>query len=51
MAHPALQCPNVYAVPQMFCCESVAELVQEEMPAVRPFGTFISMLGKTLSAV
>ena len=51
MAHPALQCPDVNAVPQMLCCESVAELVEEEMPAVRPLGAFVSMLGDALSAV
>jgi hypothetical protein len=51
MAHPALQCPNVNAMPQMFCCESVAELVKEEMPTVRPLDAFVSMLGDALSAV
>ena len=48
MAHPALQRPDVDAVPQMLCCEGVAELVEKEMPAVRPFGAFISMFGNTL---
>ena len=51
MTHPALQCPNVNAVPQMFCCERVAELVEEEMTAVRPLDAFVSMLGDALSAV
>jgi hypothetical protein len=51
MAHPTLQCPDVDAVSQMLSCESVAELVEEEMPAVWSFGTFVSMLGDALSAV
>jgi len=51
MAHLALQCPNVNAVPQMFCCESVPELVEEEMPAVRSLDAFVSVFGHTLSAV
>jgi hypothetical protein len=29
----------------------VAELVEEEMPAVRPLGTFVSVFGDALSAV
>jgi hypothetical protein len=49
--HPALQCPDIDAVSQMLCCECVAELVEEEMPAVRSLGAFVSMLGDTLSAV
>ena len=51
MAHPALQCPNVDTVPQMLCCESVAELVEEEMPAMRSLGAFVSVFGDALSAV
>ena len=51
MAHPALQCPDVNAVPQMLCCESVTELVEKEMPAVRPLGAFVSLFGDALSAV
>ena len=51
MAHPALQCPNVDAVPQMLCCESVTELVEEEMSAVRPLGAFVSVFGDALPAV
>jgi hypothetical protein len=51
MAHPVLQCPNVDAVPQVLCCESVTELVEKEMPAVRPLGAFVSVFGDALSAV
>jgi len=51
MAHPTLQCPDVDAVPQMLCCESVAEFVEEEMPAVPSLGAFVSMFGDALSAV
>ena len=51
MTHPALQCPNVDAVPQMLCCESVAELVEEEMPTVRPLGAFVSVFGDALTAI
>jgi len=51
MTHPALQCPDVYSVPQMLCCERVAELVEEEMPAVRSLGAFVSVFGDALSAV
>src|SRR5208282_5981887 len=51
MPHPALQCPNVDAVPQVLCCESMAELVEEEMSAIRPLGTFVSVFGDALSAV
>jgi len=32
MPHPALQCPDIDAVPQVLRCESVAELVEEEGP-------------------
>jgi hypothetical protein len=35
----------------MLCCESVAELVEEEMPAVRPLGAFVSVFGHALSAI
>ena len=51
MAHPVLQRPDVDAMPQMLCCKSVPELVEEEMPAVRPFGAFVSVFGDALSAV
>jgi hypothetical protein len=51
MAHPVLQCPDIDAVPQMLCCESVAEFMEEKMPAVRPLGAFVSVFGDALSAI
>src|SRR5258708_1508202 len=45
MAHPALQCSDVDAVPQMLRCESVAELVEEEIPAVRSLCASVSVFG------
>ena len=38
-------------MPQMLCCERVAELVEEEMPAIRSLDAFVSVFGHTLSAV
>jgi hypothetical protein len=51
MAHPTLQCPDVNAVSQMLCCKSVAELVEEEMPAEWSLCAFVSVFGDALSAV
>ena len=51
MTHPALQCPDIDSMAQMLCCESVAELVEEEVPAVGPLGAFVSVFGDALSAV
>ena len=42
---------RIDAVPQMLCCESVAELVEEEMPAIRSLCAFVPVFGHTLSAV
>jgi len=51
MTHPALQCPDVDPMPQMFGREGVAEFVQKEMVAVRSLDAFVSVFGDALSTV
>jgi hypothetical protein len=49
--HPALQRTDVDAKSQVLGCESVAKLVEEEMPAVRALDTFVSMFRDALTTV
>jgi hypothetical protein len=50
MLHPRLHSAGVYVIATMIGCEGVSELVKEEVPAVRAFGTLIAMLCHTVAA-
>ena len=51
MAHPCLKRPDVYTVSQVLGGKCVAELVQEEVLAVRSLSALIAMLRNALSTI
>ena len=51
MAHPRLKRADVHTVPQMLGGKCVAELVQEEVLAVRSLSALIAVLGNALSTI
>jgi len=51
MAHPRLKRADVHTVPQVLGGKCVAELVQEEVLAVRPFRALVAVLRNALSTI
>ncbi len=51
MAHPRLKRADVHTVPQVLGGKCVAELVQEEVLAVRPFSALVAVLRNALSTI
>ena len=51
VSHPGLKCPDVHPVTQVLGGKRVAELVQEEVVAVRAFRALVAVLRNALSTI